>query len=211
MAFTRTAVGNKIWVYSPNGERPQPYTRHCVITAHGAQAADYATFTVPQYQTVRFLGPDGHPLTASLKTVTSGKAPPFEDRSAGSPCRDYELGKFDDPKEGRKFIETGMHPKTRDEFVADLRAMHFTEHWIETSWEMADKTGPVMDVVTIRLNRFRSGPTLSEVIGSLNAAGYHYNTIWCSFCRWAPGSVHGLGKKAADTRVKSMAYTPGQL
>ena len=62
-----------------------------------------------------------------------------------------------------------------------------------------------MDVITIRNRNIGSSPSLSELIIELQAAGYQYDVIHCSFCR---GFSNGTNKGQQEPiLVKDCVFT----
>jgi hypothetical protein len=198
MPFVNKAVGNVIYVWSEGGKKPPRYARGCVISAHGGQAEGYKTFSVPDRTKLFFYTPEGGILKADLVPMSRGKYEAFEVVKGGQRCRDYSLSKFQGAKHGGgqedyEYIRTKMHAGY---MAAVMKQSGFKQSDIDGVLQDDVK----MDVVTIRNRRFHSDPTLSEVIDALEANGYFYREIHCSFCRYASaiGSSPGPNENVAN-------------
>lgn len=196
--FIQNAVGFDIYVWSLL--KGKPSHSHCVITAHGRTAG-----TAPQKPNrdveLRFYCEHGFTQggATDIRKLASGYCVPRETTSAQKLAYDYTLSKYQgkhqsstsDDEHGETYAYIAKHIHNLEEFYRDVCKVN-----AETARKfLAEHRGHVnMDVITIRNRKFKSPPTLTEVLNALDLAGYKYDVVHCSFCR-PPEKGSGVGQQ----------------
>ncbi|WP_293934916.1 putative adhesin [Iodobacter sp.] len=196
MPAGKRALNDQLYVFSNNnGNR---HHNAAMITAHGEQllfgSTLSRTFTVPAGTGISFFAPHGSTLTTTFYNCGRGANRPVgvvEIINAGAQCHDYNLTKFEGYHcNGVTGIAT--LDKIIDCCYDGQRGLSYDN--LETLVE--DPTVDV-DVITVRNRWGCRDMTLSRLIFQLINAGYHYNEIYCSFCRgpaWVSwGSISNCG------------------
>jgi hypothetical protein len=175
--YVKNEVGDKIYVWTIGGGRAKKNTE-CIISAHACQTILNSEFKVDG-ATFAFYALHGYALLdPSLYSILSGEVKPCEIVKDGK-CQDYSLGKFQGAKHGsgrERYEDIELLGMTDDEMLQkgckreDLSKRTQLQH---------------MDIVTIRFRRFRTDPTLFEVVKELRKNGWGYKTYHCCFCRSA--------------------------
>ena len=210
--YQPTAIGSKVYAWSPGGAKPPAdRSRSCVISAHGVESFITSKFGKPKQVSLVYYCPHGWNLSETpVQALAKGELKPKERIPGKVACQDYALtklqgsGQFEHETYG--FIQTGMHRKaletrTRNRNVLTKENISFQKKFQEDYFDtlannLEEQLGrirdPIHDVITIRDRAMFSSPTLFEVIGLLEKAGFHYGDVHCGFCRgFAAGGSSG--------------------
>lgn len=210
--YMPTAIGSTIYAWSPGGRKPPAdRSRSCVISAHGVELFITSKFGKPKGVTLVYYCPHGWNLAeVDVASVAKGQLKSKETIAGKEACQDYALSKlqgsgdFEDETYG--YIQRDMHRDAQEKRIRDRNVLtkanisfqkKFQPNFFETLADnLEEKLGkivdPIYDVITIRNRTLRSAPTLFEVIGRLEQAGFHYKDVHCAFCRgFASGTSTG--------------------
>ena len=185
------AVGSTIYLHRSD-RAFDPETTHLMITAHGA--AMPGNFRVPKWAALHFYGRHGAAIEdPGFRDILDGKYQVIETANPDDVCHNYLLSKYQ-----------GRHGNVRETYEALQHAVQMNSEFLDGIHEMVarrdDRINRVVnrsmgsrgfgyhfDFLTIR-NRWhhKLGVQLSTVLSQLDRAGYRYENIHCSFCRWKP-------------------------
>lgn len=193
----QVAIGSDIYLHRPD----RPFNAeefHLLISAHGAAIG--TRFDVPDWANLHFYGRHGAAvIDPGFREIIRGDYQVMESATGGVQCSNYLLSKYQ-----------GRHGNARETYESLQREVQSNTLFLEQAHQaMAlgdERRGRPFrrvlnshnfnfhfDVLTVR-NRWNIilGITLSSVLQQLEANGYRYEQIHCSFCRWRPfgGSVN---------------------
>lgn len=201
MQLCQNELGSKLYIWTKTAGAASPGVKECVISAHGGQTIINSRFEVKGV-TLRFYCPHGYALTdPGLEAVITQSVRHCQEVKDGK-VQDYVLSKYQGKhnKAGETYQKIGGLAETLEKGSSDLMdaTLDFLGKYAEETnekrkakfLEIVDRNiaqleskGRWMDIITLRNRRMRFDLNLSEVIKKLNASGYGYTTVHCSFCR----------------------------
>ena len=198
-------IGRYLRLWTQDNKAHRSTSEDCIISSHGAQRtvsggkAKY--FRVPHGMSLAFYGPEGESLIANLEATAIGRGIAYQTIRSNELCRDYSLTRFQGKQHGSE-SESYEYIKELMDITGQMQAMR-ESGWQEDQIEIYRRGATCMDVVTVRNRYMHPVVYLSSVLKTMREEGYHYKTVYCSFCR-VP-SDDGDSAPTYDAKYKSLA------